>query len=213
MQKSGISFKTRIIFVIFLFILTSCATTKLNSVWRDDNYSGKIKRVLVIGVIKRPALKRFFESEFVQQLKARGTDAVEGFTVLPPDKEGDKDIIASKLKELDADGVLITRLVDKKTLETYIPGEVYYERTHYAPPVHYREWDSYYSRSYRAIYRPGYTVKDEVVIVETNLYDSFSEELVWSALSETFVEGSSDDLIRSFVQVIIKDLYEKNLLE
>jgi hypothetical protein len=213
MRKSESSLKTGIIFAIFLFILTSCATTRLNSVWRDDNYSGKVKRVLVIGVIKRPAVKRFFEDEFVQQLKTRGTDAIEGFTVLPPDKEEDKDIIASKLKELGVDGVLIVRLVDKKTLETYIPGEVYYEHAPYAPPLHYREWDSYYSRSYRAVYRPGYTVKNEVVIVETNLYDAVSEKLIWSALSETFVEGSSDDLIRSFIQVIIKDLYEKGLLE
>ncbi len=213
MRESGISFKTGIIFVIFLFIMTSCATTELNSVWRDDNYSGKIKRVLVIGVIKRPALRRFFEHEFVQQLKAHGTDAVAGFTVLPPDKEADKDIIASKLKELDVDGVLITRLVDKKTLETHIPGKVYSGHAHYAPPVHYRGWHSYYSRSNTVIYSQGYTVKAEVVIVETNLYDTGSEKLVWSALSETFVEGSSDDLIRSFVQVMIKDLYEKNLLE
>ena len=213
MKKSEISIKIGVIFVIFLFILTSCATTKLNSVWRDDNYSGKIKRVLVVGVIKRPALRRFFEQEFVQQLKARGTDAVAGFTVLPPDEEVDKNLIASKLKELDADGVLITSLVDMKTIETYIPGEVYYEHAYYAPPVHYREWDSYYSRSYRAFYKPGYTVKDEVVIMETNLYEAGSEKLVWSALSETFVEGSSNDLTRSFVQVMIKDLSEKNLLE
>jgi hypothetical protein len=213
MRKSGDSFKTGIIFATFLFILTSCATTKLNSVWRDDNYNRKFNKVLVIGVIKKPALRRFFEGEFVQLLKARGTDAVEGFTVLPSDKEVGKDVIASKLKELDADGVLITRLVDKKTLETYIPGEVYTEHAHYAPPVHYREWDSYHSRSYRTVYKPGYTIKNEVVIVETNLYDAVSEKLVWSALSETFVEGSSDDLIRSFVQIIIKDLSEKNLLE
>jgi hypothetical protein len=208
MRESGISFKTGILFVLFLFILTSCATTTLNSVWKDDNYSGKVKRVLVIGVSKRPALKRFFEDEFVRQLKARGTDAVAGFTVLPPDKEADMNIIAPKIKELGIDGIIVTRLVDKKTVETYIPGEAYY-----VPPAHYRGWDSYYSRSYRVIYSPGYTVKDEIVVLETNLYDTGSEQLVWSAMSETFVEGSSDDLIRSFVQVMIKDLYEKSLLE
>ena len=110
------------IMVISCFIMiSSCATTELNTVWRDDNYSGKIKKVLVIGVIKRPALRRSFEQEFVQQLKTRGTDAVASFTVLAADEEVDKNIIASKLKELNADGVLITRLIDKKTVETYIP--------------------------------------------------------------------------------------------
>jgi hypothetical protein len=193
-------------------MISSCATTELKTVWKDDNYSGKIKKVLVIGVIKRPALRRFFEQEFVQQLKARGTDAVAGFTVLPPDEEVDKNIIASKLKELGADGVLITRLVDKKTVETYIPGKVDYGHVYYAPPIHYREWDSYYSRSYTAVYDPGYTVKNEVMIVETNLYEAASEKLVWSAISETLGEGNSNTVIRSFIKVMIENLSKENLL-
>ncbi len=198
--------------ILFFLIVTSCATTELNSVWRDDNYSEKIKKVLVIGVIKKPALKRFFENEFVQQLKNRGIDAVAGFTVLTSDKEADKDIIASKIKELDVDGVLITKLVEKKTEETYVPGEAYYGDV-YRPPTYYRGWDSYYSRSYRTVYSPGYTIKNEVVIVETNLYDTGSEKLVWSALSKTFVEGSSDSIIKSFIKIIIDNLNNDRILE
>jgi hypothetical protein len=203
MNNSGISIKTGALFVIFLFIITSCATTKLKNVWRDNSYSGKIKRVLVIGVIKKPHLKRFFEYEMVQQLEIRGIDAIAGYSVLPPDKEADKDIIVSKLKELDLDGVLITRLVDRK--------EVSYVDSSYVPPANYSGWHSYYSGSYREVY--SYTVKQEIVSVETNLYDAGSEQLVWSSLSETFVYGDISELIRSFVQVMIKDLFKKNLFE
>lgn len=209
MKKSGISFKTVALFLIFLLMMTSCATTELKSVWKDDNYTGKIKRVLVIGVIKRPGLKRFFEHEFVQQLEARGIDAVAGYTVLPTAEEVDKDIIGSKLKELNLDGVLIARLVDSKTVERYIPGDIDYGNTYYPPPAHYMGWPSYYARSYGVVYSPGYTVKNEVVIMETNLYEAGSEKLVWSALSETFVHDDSNKLIKSFVQVMIKKLFEK----
>jgi hypothetical protein len=209
MKNSGISIKTGALFVIFLFIITSCATTELKNVWREDNYSGKMKRVLVIGVIKRSGLKRFFEYEMVQQLEIRGIEAIAGYSVLPTDKEADKGIIVSKLKELDADGVLIASLVERKILETYVHGH-----TSYAPPTaNFRGFHSYYSRTYRATYSPGYTVKDEVAVVETNLYDTGSEQLVWSALSQTLVGGDSNELIRSFVQVMIKDLFKKGLFE
>lgn len=197
-------------------MVTSCATTattKLKKVWRDSDYSGKIKKVLVIGVIKRPAIKRFFEIEMAQQLEVRGIEAIAGNLVLPHDKEADKDLIVSRLKELNADGVLIARLINRKTVEQYIPGGVSYGRGYYAPPAHYRGWPSYYSRSYGTVYGPGYMTRNEVVIVETNLFEADSERLVWSALSDTFVEGDSDKLIRSFVQVMINDLFKQNLFE
>jgi hypothetical protein len=197
-------------------MVTSCATTsttKLKNVWRDGDYSGKIKKVLVIGVIKRPAVKRFFEIEMAQQLEVRGIEAIAGNLVLPHDKEADKDLIVSRLKELDADGVLIARLISRKIVDEYIPGDIYHGHGHYAPPAHYRGMHSYYSRSYGVVYNPAYTAKSEVVVVETNLYDAGSEQLVWSALSKTFVEGDSDKLIKSFVQVMIEDLFKQDLFE
>ena len=210
MKESG----RGVLFVVCLFIITSCATstTNLKNVWRDGDYSGKIKKVLVIGVIKRPAIQRFFEIEMAQQLEVRGIEAIAGNLVLPHDKAADKDLIVSTLKELDADGVLIARLISRKNVEQYIPGDVY-GGAYYAPPAHYRGMHSYYSRSYGAVYSPGYMKRNEVVIVETNLYDAVSEQLVWSALSKTFVEGDSDKLIRSFVEVMIDDLLKQNLFK
>jgi hypothetical protein len=215
MKDSWISMRTGALFVVLFFLATSCATTttKLKNVWRDGDYSGKIKKVLVIGVIKRPAIKQFFEIEMAQQLEVHGIEAIAGNLVLPHDKEADKDLIVSTVKELDADGVLIARLISRKTVDEYIPGDVYYGHGHYAPPAHYRGMHSYYSRSYGVVYNPAYTVKSEVVVVETNLYGAGSEKLVWSALSRTFVEGDSDKLIKSFVQVMIDDLFKQDLFE
>ena len=215
MKQSGISIRTGALFVIFFFMVTSCATTttEMKKVWRNSDYGGKFKKVLVIGVIKRPAIKRFFEIEMAKQLELRGIDAIAGNLVLPHDKEADKDLIVSTLKELDADGVLIASLINRKTVEQYIPGDIYYGRGHYTPPAHYRGWPSYYSRSHGVVYHPEYVTKNEVVIVETNLYDAGSEQLVWSALSETFVEGDSEKLISTFVEVMINDLFKQNLFE
>jgi hypothetical protein len=211
MKETGLSMKTGALFVMFLIIMTSCATTKLKNVWRDSNYSGKMKRVLVIGVIKTPEIKRFFEYEMVQQLEVRGIDAIAGYSVLPPDKEADKDIIISILKERDIDGVLIARLVDRQDVR-YGSGPKY-GSTSYNPMSSYRGWHSYYSGSYSMVNSPERRITHEIVSVETNLYDSDSEQLVWSALCRTFVAGDSNEAIRSFVQVMIKDLQKKKLFE
>jgi len=202
-----------IVIMSFIVMISSCATTTLKNVWRDGSYGGKLNKVFVIGVIKNPGIKRFFEDEFAAQLKARGTDAVAGYTVLTSDAVIDKENIAAALKAAGADGVLISRLVDKKTVETYVPPTTHAMSPRYVPPSHYYGgWHHYYARSYDAIYQPGYTVKDEVLVVETNLYEASSEKLVWSAISETFQEGSSNTLIRSFIKVMIENLSKENLL-
>ena len=198
-----------ILITAFVGILHSCATTSMKNVWVDSNYEGKLNKILVIGVIKNPGVKRFFEDDFVTQLKARGTESIAGYRVLQSDGEIDKQDLAEKIKELGADGVLITRLVDRKTVETYVPGTSYY-----TPPSHYYGgWHNHYHRSYNYVYEPGYTIKDEVIVVETNLYEASSEKLVWSAISETFREGSDNTLISSFIKVMIDNLYRENVLK
>jgi predicted transcriptional regulator len=121
----------------------------------------------------------------------------------------EKDLVLSKMRDMGIDTFLITRMVDKKTVETYIPGQAH----HYAPPVHHRRWQGYYAASYRTIYEPGYTVKNEIVVLETNLYDAKNEELIWSALSETIKEGNEERIIKNFIKLIIKNLSATNLIK
>lgn len=116
--------------VIIAMLITACATTRLTSAWKDPLYKKQPRKIMVIGVARKPVNKRIFEDEFVRQLKARGTDAVASYTVMPDDKQGDNDVIAAKMKEQGAYAVLIARLASKKTVHTYIPG-----RFSYPPPL------------------------------------------------------------------------------
>jgi len=114
-------------FVLALLLLPSCATTKLTSLWRDETYRDHPRKILVIGMLKTPANQRILEDEMVRQLKARGTDAVASYTVLPEQVQANKETITAKMNELGADAVLISRLMDKKSVTTYVPGK---------PPAH-----------------------------------------------------------------------------
>jgi hypothetical protein len=177
-------------FVMALLLLTSCATTELTSLWRDETYRDHPRKILVIGMLKTPANQRILEDELVRQLKARGTDAVASYTVLPEQVQANKETITAKMNELGADAVLISRLMDKKSVTTYVHSN--------PPPAGYGYgWQGYYS------YSPGYTVQDEYAVVQTNLYDVKTDKLIWTAATETWISGDyADTLIREFAEVI-----------
>lgn len=191
-----------------VILLTSCATTEIKSVWNDATYNGgPLIKVFVMGLAKDQTVKRLYEDEFVEQLKARGVQAFPSYSVIPQEKMGDENYVLEKIKGLGVDATLVTRLVDNKTIQTYYPPEMYY-----APAPHYRGWNGYYRSSYNYMVGPGYTATEEAVVLETNIYSVQNNQLIWSALSETFMEGSSESLIYSLVQKLIKDMEAKDLL-
>ncbi len=205
--------KSRIILTciacLALFFLTSCATSTLTSVWKDPAYQGgKLKRILVIGVTEKQTTKRIFEDEFVSQLRGMGVEGISSYTVLPQDKAMDKGALEPIVGRLGVDGVLVTRLLDKKRFDTYYPPQV----TYVPHSGYYGGWYNYYQSSYSYVSTPGYSIQQQVVVLETNLYASKEEKLIWSGVSETFVEDSTEQLIRSFVGMIVKDLSAKGLI-
>jgi hypothetical protein len=187
-------------------LLTACASTQLNSVWKDPGYQSRPAKIMVIGVAKNPINRRIFEDEFVAQLRARGTAAIASYTVLPDKLQDDNEAIAAKVKELGADSILITRLVSKKFVQTYVPG------TPYFPPPHYGLWPDYYRYGYRYMYTPDYIVTDEYAVIETNLYDAKNDQLVWAASSDTGIVGSDTSLIQGYVGTMVKNMIELGLL-
>ena len=119
-----------------------------------------------------------------------------------------------------ADSVLLTRIIGKRTEEVVNPGHVtiydnsprYYGRNSYYPRPYYRNYNSYYDRRYGMTYEPATVSPFQVVTLESNLYDTASNELIWSAQLETIIEGNIDTLINDFIQTVTKDLKEQGLI-
>ena len=192
--------------ILIAMLLTACATTQLNAVWKDPGYQTRPAKIMVIGVARNPINRRLFEDEFVQQLKARGTEAIASYTVLPDRQQDDHEAIAAKVKELGADAILITRLVSKKIVQTYVPA------TPYFPPPYYGSWPDYYGYGYHYMYTPGYIAEDEYAVIETNLYEAKSDKLVWAASSETGISDSDQSLIQGYIGVMVKNMIGLGLL-
>ena len=187
-------------------LLSACDSTQLTSVWKDPSYQVRPAKIMVIGVARNPLNRRLFEDEFVQQLKARGTEAIASYTVLEDKQQDDQVAIAAKVKELGADTVLISRLVSKKTVQFYVPGTVYY------PPPYYGTWPDYYGYGYRYLYSPGYIAEDEYAVIESNLYETGKDKLVWAASSETLMTDSNQNMIKSYINIMVNSMAGHGLL-
>ena len=187
-------------------LLAACATTQINSVWKDPAYQTRPARIMVIGVARNPLNRRIFEDEFVSQLKARGTEAIASYKVLPDSQQDDQAAIAAKVKEMGADTILITRLVSRRVVQTYVPGTTYF------PPPYYGSWPDYYGYGYHYMYTPGYIAEDEYAVIETNLYEAQSDKLVWAASSETGISGPNQGIIQGYIEVMVKNMIGLGLL-
>lgn len=189
--------------------LSGCASTSVTAVWSDEAYTGHPHKAIVILAARRPILVRVFEDEFVQQLKARGVEAVPAYSLLPTDRKIEKDEILAAVKKIQADTLFITRLVDKQSYETYYPGSVY--ATHAGPRG--PGWGGFYARGFTSYHAtPGYTVQQEVLHVETQLYDVKTEQLIWSVMTETMTGDTPESEVKGFVDVIMKSLTKKGLV-
>lgn len=192
--------------LLLAMLVTACSTTRVTSMWTDPSYLGAPHKILVVGIAKNPLNKRIFEDETVKQIKARGTDALAMYSVMGDVKQSDHTVVARAMQEQGADAVLIARMVRKKTVEFYVPGDVTIQ------PTYYRSWREYYGYGYQSLYTPGYMAEDEFAIVETNLYNAKNDKLIWSAASETEMRGSDQKLIKSYIGVMVKALADEKLL-
>lgn len=188
-----------------LFSLSSCATTELTGVWRDPGFQGKINKVAVIGTFKQPITRNLFEDEFVRQLKAHGVNAIASYTVVHIDELSDENTVREKIGKLGVDSVIVTRLADMRTVQTYVPGQAY------AVPGFYGSWGPYYRHVYS--YSPGYVVQDEYALAETNIYEVQGEKLIWSASTQTLISGTSQERMQSFVSIMVGRLLSDNLIK
>jgi hypothetical protein len=194
---------------VYLLFSVSCSPTAMREVWKDKNYQGgKLKKILVIGVSNNPRIRRVFEDEFVEQLKAHGTDAVTSYRLIPSEEMLKKDTVESKMKTVGADAVIVTSLVDKQKHK--VSSSNYTSEWH----THYRT--AYETHRYRTTH-----YEFTVFSLETNLYEIRSKKMIWSGLSETQMasgqsnlnkEGSVVKAIKDLIKIIVDHLSDGQLI-
>jgi hypothetical protein len=192
--------------VLAVFVLVAgCASTTLQSEWRDPGYSaGPFKKIFVIGLAARDVTaRRVFEDVMVSKLNAAGVQAVPEWQYLKGEGQAPEGVVSSAVDSTGADAVLMARLVaiDKQidVSPVVVPGPGY-------------GWYGPYAGWYSGWYAMPQVRQYDVVYVETTLFDQKTKRLVWSATSKTVDPASIQQEAPGFADTIIAAMQKAGVL-
>jgi len=144
---------------------------------------------------------------FVREFEKRGIKAVASIKVLGPDTRLTRDTVKAEADRLRMDAVLATRLISAGKEEIYQPPSV-----STMPSGYSRSLDLYfYGFDAQSAY-PGAHGKQYVVRLETNVFDTDTEKLIWTASSQTVEPESVREVIESLCEDVMNRLNQDRLL-
>ncbi len=152
--------------LVFLSLLAvGCKTINLTDYWIDpDIRAPKFKKYLVVSLASKMANRMILEDTFVRKFKAKGTQAVASYKLLPPDGTVNKEVIREAVEGKGFDAVIIGRLVgvdvhkNVNLPDTPVGVGLYGAQTY--------EW-----------YQPGYDY--ETYKIQTSVWQVASEKMIW----------------------------------
>jgi hypothetical protein len=162
---------------------------------------------MVVGVSDNLKNRRLFEDTFVEQFKKVGIEAISSAVIIPKEKKLNTETIKESAESQEVESVLVTHLVGVEEKETYVPPRYDYM------PSRYHHLGPYYHSVDRYVRTPGYYVKRKYVRLESNLYETKTEKLIWSASSETIDPKSVNAMIESLCQKVMGSLKTNNLIK
>ena len=187
--------------VMFTLTLGACSSTELTSVWVDEINTRALNSILVVGISESPEKQKLYEDTFVTLLQKRGIDAKAGYTEFLYDDAQTTDSILAQLQTVNTEALLVTHALGVDNESVYHPP-----RMESVPHTYYDSFSGYYRTVYRYVHVPGYTSNHVVVRLETNLYDSATQELLWSAQSKSVDPASLEKLISELANEVTSEL-------
>lgn len=193
------------VLIILAAVLTACTTTKPTKEWRDPSYSGgPFDNILIVGLSRQETVRRTFENTFVERLQEGNVKATASFALMPEEIRPSEESIKAVISDIKFDSVLVTHLVGVTEKEVYHPATYRMDTN--------RGFYDYYGHVGRYVYEPGYYTRHTQVKLETNLYDTQTEQLVWSMQSESMNPNSEKGLIDAKIRTVIKALKSQRLI-
>ena len=210
----------KIFIALTILLLAACApSTSLTNVRKNDTFKDRsIDSIMVLGVAKHDDVRQHFEDLFVDAFQKKGVTAVPAYKIMPESRKLTKEnIIDHKeiIKETAANNhlgaVLFTHLVRMGEEEVELKAHKWEP----GPSESHRDMGAYHIyvfQNTRNTYSTNRAVTRKHVRLRTNLYDTVSEKMIWSASSASVDPDSVDTIIQELIDVIIDQLMADDLI-
>jgi hypothetical protein len=187
----------------FIGVGTSCATTQIESTWKEPSFAGPpFKKVMVLGISRQATPRRVFEDTFVAELAAQGVQAVAGHVHLPQDGPPEREAASKAVRAAAVDGVIVTRLVARES-EVRRDWQPMMLPTRLLEPGLGRAWVTVYEPREVEIVR---------AIAETSVFRASDGQLVWSALTDSADPTNWQSASRGFARTAIAAMKKQSVV-
>ena len=189
-----------------LLMLSSCATTSVDSQWVNSDFSGRklVGKVMVIGLSRDDTVRRIFEDEMAQQLSAYALTTVRSHEMIAEPLVSDStSALLKAANSVGAGTILSSVVVDRQYVERLISQPL---------PIYNYDFGRWYGYYWPYAYSRAELRTFERYIVSTSLTDVATGKVIWSARTQTESADHVDREIKPFVTVITKALVSTGLL-
>ena len=162
---------------------------------------------MIVGVAEKQPERKLFETEMAEEFKANGVEAATSFSVMPKDTKLSAEVLKARALELGCETVLVTHLLGVDDEEMYHPAA-----TAAVSRTYYSGFGYYYPRVSAYVHYPGYYSEHTFVRLETNLYETSTEKLIWSVSSETIDPKTVNEVIDSLCKAVMRNLRKHSLI-
>ena len=196
-----------ILSVVVLTALVSCGpSTKIEKSWMEPGASvnsSAPNKTLVIAMVKDETSRRVIEDQLLKRLT---TPAVSSYTLVSTDmlKEASDAALQQKLTEGKFTHVLLMRLADVEKETSYVPGTT---------TSYYGGYGRYYGYGAGMYSTPGYYTTDKNYFVETTVYTTSPDKLVWTGTTKTVNPSKLDKTVNDIADVVSEKMKKDGFLK
>ena len=198
-----------------LVLLTGCSHDKV-ATWQDPATRGRsFKNLAVFAITKDPSVRRTTENAFVMN-GTGATKVTPSYKFVTDDELKDHGKLYAKIQGAGFDGAVIFRViaVDEKQ-EQYKSAEFVaagYGSTYYGG-MYYGGFDTYWGYYGAPVYSSTYTVKTQIVQIESTLYGVADKRLVFAQQSKLDNPDSTMDVIEAVVKDAASSMKKYGLIQ
>jgi hypothetical protein len=195
--------KNSFVLLIITFVFAACTPPKESTgVWvNKDKIQGKsFSKLFIVVLTADPEARMTIENDIAAIATSRGHPVVKSIDVIETDiknpKVPTKEEVVAKIKETGCDGVFVAALLKKEEAVGFSQGNT-----------------AYYTYWYPSVSTPDYYSHDKTYVMQSNLYDVASEEIMWSVQSKIFDPETLKKFSKAYTSTLIKQLEKEKLIK
>jgi len=204
------------VLLMISLVLAACSSTKESTtgVWvNKEKIQGKsFNKIFIVVLTADPEARSTVENDLAAVATSRAHPVVKSIDVITTEikdpKVPTKDEVVAKVKETGCDAVFVATLLKKEESIGYTQGT-----SAYAIAPYQTYYPGYYSYWYPSVSTPSYYDHEKTYVMQSNLYDVASEEIMWSVQSKIFSPETLKKFSKQYTSTLIKQLEKEKLIK